>query len=102
MCIDFIVLTKLISVFDEKAFVGFSLPASSVAIASGKWGCGAFNGDPILKAVIQLLAASEAGRDLVYFTFGDMGVQETVVRIYELIKDMPISKYKLFSIFVRL
>jgi hypothetical protein len=40
-------------------------------IATGNWGCGAFGGDPILKAVIQIVAAAEAGRNLKYLTFGD-------------------------------
>jgi poly(ADP-ribose) glycohydrolase len=43
-------------------------------IASGNWGCGAFGGDPQLKAVIQWLAASPEGRRLRYFTFGDLRV----------------------------
>merc|ERR1711971_373867 len=59
----------------NKAFVAFggwnrgevTLPA----VATGNWGCGAFGGDPRLKLLIQLMAASEAGRDLAYFTFGD-------------------------------
>jgi len=59
----------------NKAFVAFGgwnrgevrLPA----VATGNWGCGAFGGDPRLKLLIQLMAASEAERDLAYFTFGD-------------------------------
>ena len=31
-------------------------------IATGNWGCGAFNGDVILKVCIQWLAASMTGR----------------------------------------
>lgn len=44
---------------------------ASWPIATGHWGCGAFNGDKHLKAVLQWLAASEAGRPLRYFAFGD-------------------------------
>ena len=59
----------------NKAFVAFrgqgrrevELPS----VATGNWGCGAFGGDPKLKLLIQWMAASEAGRDLAYFTFGD-------------------------------
>lgn len=40
-------------------------------IATGHWGCGAFNGDKHLKAIVQWMAASEAGRTLRYFAFGD-------------------------------
>ena len=32
------------------------------AVATGNWGCGAFGGDPRLKLVIQLLAASQVVR----------------------------------------
>ncbi|ODN03303.1 Poly(ADP-ribose) glycohydrolase, partial [Orchesella cincta] len=76
----------------NKAFVGFSSPSpSSVAVATGKWGCGAFNGDPQLKAVIQILAASYAGRDIAFFTFGDIDCYKDVLCIYDSIKDLKIK-----------
>ena len=31
----------------------------NIGIATGNWGCGAFGGDPELKAIIQWLAASQ-------------------------------------------
>lgn len=31
----------------------------NIGIATGNWGCGAFGGDPQLKAVLQWIAASE-------------------------------------------
>jgi hypothetical protein len=41
-------------------------------IVTGNWGCGAFGGDLQLKAMIQWMAASLAGRVCVhYLTFGD-------------------------------
>jgi poly(ADP-ribose) glycohydrolase len=58
----------------NKAYIGF-MPTeedeASWPIASGHWGCGAFNGDKHLKAILQWMAASEAGRSLRYFAFGD-------------------------------
>nr|XP_043609856.1 poly(ADP-ribose) glycohydrolase 1-like isoform X2 [Erigeron canadensis] len=79
----------------NKAFCGFSDPCKSqsyqklfkddhllevqldqgsqdeVGIVTGNWGCGAFGGDPELKAMIQWLAASQALRPfVVYYTFG--------------------------------
>ncbi|XP_047318672.1 poly(ADP-ribose) glycohydrolase 1-like [Impatiens glandulifera] len=43
----------------------------SEGIATGNWGCGAFEGDPELKVVIQWLAASQAKRPFIlYYTFG--------------------------------
>ncbi|CAA2959138.1 poly(ADP-ribose) glycohydrolase 1-like [Olea europaea subsp. europaea] len=42
-----------------------------VGIATGNWGCGAFGGDPEVKAIIQWLAASQALRPFIlYYTFG--------------------------------
>lgn len=45
------------------------------AFATGNWGCGLFGGDPQLKALLQWLAASLAGREVVYYPFGDGRVQ---------------------------
>ncbi|EGC37690.1 hypothetical protein DICPUDRAFT_46365 [Dictyostelium purpureum] len=40
-------------------------------IATGNWGCGVFGGDKHLKSIIQLMSASQAGRDICYYSFGD-------------------------------
>ncbi|KAL6066759.1 poly(ADP-ribose) glycohydrolase [Balamuthia mandrillaris] len=37
--------------------------------ATGNWGCGAFGGDKALKFFQQVMAASQAGREIYYFTF---------------------------------
>jgi len=53
-----------------KALVGFrgAVDAMGTAtIATGCWGCGAFNGCPSVKVVIQMLAASAAGAEAVLF-----------------------------------
>ena len=57
-----------------KARSGFLRDSHQLPIASGNWGCGAFGGEPPLKAVIQWLAASAEGRELRYFSFGDQRV----------------------------
>lgn len=77
-----------------QAYVGFLYPPSipPVAVATGKWGCGAFNGDPQLKTIIQLLAASHAGRDIALFTFEDLTCLNDILSIYESIREMKISK----------
>ncbi|KAK6930406.1 Poly (ADP-ribose) glycohydrolase (PARG), catalytic domain, partial [Dillenia turbinata] len=47
-----------------------------IGIATGNWGCGAFGGDPELKAIIQWIAASQALRPSIsYFTFGEQSLQ---------------------------
>ena len=65
----------------NKAYCGFysseTTPCGRLAaVATGNWGCGAFHGDKRLKALLQWLAASAAGRDMVYFTFGDTGLEK--------------------------
>ncbi|KAK8790449.1 hypothetical protein WA171_001972 [Blastocystis sp. BT1] len=50
----------------NKAFCGFSLAGEEMdGIASGKWGCGVFGGNPYLKVLQQWIAASLAGKDVV-------------------------------------
>ncbi|KAJ4962703.1 hypothetical protein NE237_022642 [Protea cynaroides] len=45
---------------------------NDIGIVTGNWGCGAFGGDPELKATIQWLAASQASRPFIlYCTFGE-------------------------------
>lgn len=62
----------------NKAIVAFGgsrlsiLPSvTSGPVSTGNWGCGAFEGDPELKLLIQWIAASFSGRDLLYFAFGN-------------------------------
>ncbi|CAG05369.1 unnamed protein product, partial [Tetraodon nigroviridis] len=55
-------------------------------IATGKWGCGAFKGDPQLKAVIQLMAAARAGRGLAFFTFKDEKLEHGLRQAYRLLR----------------
>ncbi|KAI5084047.1 hypothetical protein GOP47_0000216 [Adiantum capillus-veneris] len=44
---------------------------STMGIATGNWGCGAFGGDVEMKSLLQWMAASQAGRPfLYYYTFG--------------------------------
>merc|ERR1719229_1096564 len=85
----------------NKAYIGFekskeekSGSAPVAAVATGNWGCGAFGGDPHLKALIQLMAASEVGRDVAYFTFGDEGLRDEVDRMYSFLvtKEVKIGK----------
>lgn len=79
-----------------KALAGFQpVPASLVAlapqltghpsllqgIATGNWGCGAFNGDVELKALLQWAAASVCGRTMHYFPFDHAGVGERLPRL---------------------
>ena len=54
----------------EKCRVGLSYPGMK-PFATGNWGCGVFGGDTQLKAVIQWLACSVCGRDMIFHPFED-------------------------------
>mmetsp|Transcript_18562 Transcript_18562/g.25825 ORF Transcript_18562/g.25825 Transcript_18562/m.25825 type:complete len:455 (+) Transcript_18562:174-1538(+) len=59
-------------------------PYKFEAFATGNWGCGAFGGDIPLKAMLQWIGCSEAGKDVVYFDFGDRraaGLGETAANL---------------------
>ncbi len=72
---------KKLGQFDEsatlrelnKAYAGFLDPneKETRAVATGKWGSGAFNGNVQYKLLIQWIAASRAGRDVHFYSFGD-------------------------------
>ena len=53
-----------------KSFTGFSAIKSQARIITGGWGCGVCKGDFPLKVIIQWIAASMAGKDIVICPFG--------------------------------
>jgi len=60
----------------NKALAGFQpveeeLVPKDYAIATGNWGCGVFGGMVELKSLEQWLAASQYGRAVQYYAFGD-------------------------------
>jgi poly(ADP-ribose) glycohydrolase len=78
-------------------------PDYEFGIATGSWGCGAFHGDKYLKgicrliitkfsfltyflAIIQLMAASEAKRPLIYAAYGDKNLVDSFAVMYEYLK----------------
>ncbi len=73
----------------NKAYIGFNVgewqesPADrKKSIATGRWGCGAFRGNAQLKMVIQWLAASEAGKSVIFHCYED----PTLVRAGNVVK----------------
>ncbi|XP_056117556.1 poly(ADP-ribose) glycohydrolase [Rhinichthys klamathensis goyatoka] len=81
----------------NKAFVGFH-GTPKTAIATGNWGCGAFKGDPKLKALIQLMAAAVADRDMAYFTFGNEHLAYEVQRMHEILAQNRVTVDKLYKL----
>uniref|UniRef100_UPI0037E88877 poly(ADP-ribose) glycohydrolase n=1 Tax=Semicossyphus pulcher TaxID=241346 RepID=UPI0037E88877 len=86
----------------NKAYCGFYRHNSNrkhlSAVATGNWGCGAFGGDTRLKALIQLMAAAEAGRDVAYFTFGDAQLMRDVHEIHTFLTERQVTVGKLYCL----
>uniref|UniRef100_A0A7N6FI68 PARG catalytic Macro domain-containing protein n=1 Tax=Anabas testudineus TaxID=64144 RepID=A0A7N6FI68_ANATE len=68
------------------------------AVATGNWGCGAFGGDTRLKALIQLMAAAEAGRDVAYFTFGDAQLMRDVHEMHTFLTERQVTIGQLYTL----
>jgi poly(ADP-ribose) glycohydrolase len=85
-----------------KAYVGFlKSPTDQVenskSIATGKWGCGAFLGNVAFKSLLQYIAASEAERDMVFYTFNDplSGEMEIIAKY---LSSQNLQVYELYNI----
>lgn len=86
----------------NKAYCGFFRSNANSkhlsAIATGNWGCGAFGGDTRLKALIQLMAAAEAGRDMAYFTFGDARLMRDVHDMHDFLTKRQVTVGRLYNL----
>ncbi|KAJ4948980.1 hypothetical protein JOQ06_020500 [Pogonophryne albipinna] len=84
----------------NKAYCGFFRNNGKhlSAVATGNWGCGAFGGDTRLKALIQLMAAAEAGRDMAYFTFGDAQLMRDVHAIHSFLTERQVNVGRLHKL----
>lgn len=84
----------------NKAYCGFYRNNANrkhlSAVATGNWGCGAFGGDTRLKAMIQLMAAAEAGRDMAYFTFGDAQLMRDVHKMHTFLTERQVTVGRLY------
>lgn len=70
------------------------------AVATGNWGCGVFRGDPQLKSLIQLIAASLSGRDVMYFTFGDAKLSTDMSLIVNSLGQKKITTGQLYQFLI--
>ncbi|KAG2462833.1 MYOF protein, partial [Polypterus senegalus] len=79
----------------NKAYCGFARPSEKSkklpAVATGNWGCGAFGGDTRLKALLQIMAAAEAGRDVAYFTFNDTQLMKDVHEMHTFLTQRKVT-----------
>jgi len=75
----------------NKAYVGFKGEEGDKGIVTGKWGCGIFWGDVQLKLLIQWIAASRAGREMRFYSFGEDKDLKDVKEIVEEYKEKEIG-----------
>ncbi|XP_070926100.1 poly(ADP-ribose) glycohydrolase isoform X3 [Macaca nemestrina] len=89
----------------NKAYCGFLRPGISSenlsAVATGNWGCGAFGGDARLKALIQILAAAAAERDVVYFTFGDSELMRDIYSMHIFLTERKLTVGDVYKLLLR-
>ncbi|XP_004607445.2 poly(ADP-ribose) glycohydrolase [Sorex araneus] len=89
----------------NKAYCGFLRPGVSSenlsAVATGNWGCGAFGGDARLKALIQILAAAVAERDVVYFTFGDSELMRDIYSMHTFLTERKLTVGEIYKLLLR-
>jgi len=58
-----------------------------VAVHTGYWGCGAFGGNRVLMAILQVLAARMAGLDRLVFHTGDIGGRAPLTEASQIIRE---------------
>ncbi|KAG7476874.1 hypothetical protein MATL_G00087440 [Megalops atlanticus] len=80
----------------NKAYCGFSGDYFH-EVATGNWGCGAFGGDPKLKALIQMMAAAVTHKDVAYFTFGGYNLKQDVQDMHLFLTTHKISVGRLYK-----
>ncbi|XP_004583590.2 poly(ADP-ribose) glycohydrolase isoform X1 [Ochotona princeps] len=89
----------------NKAYCGFLRPGVAsenlAAVATGNWGCGAFGGDARLKALIQILAAAAAERDVVYFTFGDSELMRDIYSMHTFLTERKLTVGEVYQLLLR-
>ncbi|XP_049814518.1 poly(ADP-ribose) glycohydrolase [Schistocerca nitens] len=85
----------------NKAYVGFFSPEipedQRTPVATGNWGCGVYRGNAKLKSLLQLMAATEAGRHLAYFTFGNETLRDDVFQMYTFLMENRVTVGKLWQ-----
>lgn len=85
-------IVKAMAAFQSERFL--CTKTKSVAIATGNWGCGVYNGDVKLKTLIQIIAASESERNLRYFTYEDRRLKNE----FDLIKTLFETSLQSFTV----
>ena len=76
-------------------FIGFKgddqLLAFKNTIKTGRWGCGAFQGIPQLKFILQWLAASECSKNMIFYRRDD-NLLFSAEKIVEVLKGKTVGE----------
>ncbi|XP_044743200.1 poly(ADP-ribose) glycohydrolase-like isoform X2 [Chrysoperla carnea] len=78
----------------NKAYVGYYSPSQNKpipAVATGNWGCGVFKGDPYLKSLLQIMACRLAGRNIVYYSFGNTKLRDELYSLFTVLVENNIT-----------
>jgi poly(ADP-ribose) glycohydrolase len=67
-------------------------------LVTGNWGCGAFGGDLQMKSLIQILAAAEADRNLIYHAFNQIEFSEDLKNLLKTISEKEVTVGQLYTI----
>ena len=93
----------------NKAYCGFSFKilgdcskeeGGMRPVATGNWGCGAFNGSKEYKTLLQWMAASVAGRRVRYYSFRDRRFLMAQEKIVALLREKGVTVGQLYQILV--
>ncbi|KAH8397875.1 hypothetical protein KR222_004719, partial [Zaprionus bogoriensis] len=84
----------------NKASIGFrhALVTPPPGVATGNWGCGAFGGDPHLKALIQIMVCAHHSRPLAYFTFGNCQLRDDLHVLWQLFRAHGTTVQQMWSV----
>merc|ERR1719242_1504243 len=75
----------------NKAYAGFSYPEyADDWISTGMWGCGAFNGDPVLKFLQQMMVAAECNKKMYYSCYLNENLTSQLQQLGELLQNSDI------------
>uniref|UniRef100_A0A0N5AGM0 poly(ADP-ribose) glycohydrolase n=1 Tax=Syphacia muris TaxID=451379 RepID=A0A0N5AGM0_9BILA len=86
----------------QKAYIGFyDQRGTDKGIATGNWGCGVYRGDPQLKSLLQLIAASANHKPLCYFTFFNQKLTDELNGMYALLMQRKVTTGRLYQLICR-
>jgi len=87
----------------NKLYIGFkenelSDLKSGSFIATGNWGCGAYNGDLELKALLQIIVASVAERNIYYCPFDKLEFADRLGQVVSSLKKHNVTTDQLYQL----